>query len=92
MNGAERFFDRFVNWLGRMFIALDQLFSVWARGWLYVWLGKGGLPSADETLSSFVGRMAIAGHRTALIAEKAIDSLMGRPGHCRRAIVRDFKD
>ena len=90
--GVTAIFDRFSNWIGRLFIALDQLFAVWVRGWAYVWFGSGELPSADETLSAFIGRMAIAGHKWALRAEKIIDFLMTQPGHCRRAVARDDDD
>jgi hypothetical protein len=85
-------FDRFANWLTQMFKAVDQLFAVWIRGFFFVWLNMGELPSADETLSAFVGRMAILNHRWALRAEKIIDFLMTQPGHCRRAIERDDDD
>ena len=85
-------FDRFSNWLGRMFVCLDQLFAVWVRGFFYVWMNRGGLPSADETISAFVGRMAILNHPWALRAEKVIDFLMTQKGHCRRAIGHDDND
>jgi hypothetical protein len=91
VNGPERIFDRFSNWFGSFFDAIDQLLAVWIRGWSYVWFGIGELPSADETISAWVGRNAIAGNRIALIAEKFIDFLMGA-GHCRGAIARDDND
>lgn len=84
-------FDRFATWLQVMFTCLDQLLSCWVRGFVFVWLG-GEKPSADETLSAWVGRCAIAGSRIGLIAEKVIDFLMTQPGHCRRAIARDDED
>jgi hypothetical protein len=89
--GIAAIFDRFSNWLGAMLTCLDQLAAVWLRGFGYVWFG-GELPSADETISAWVGRNAIAGNRAALIAEKVIDFLMTQPGHCRRAIARDDED
>lgn len=85
-------FNRFANWFERMLICLDQLFACWLRGWFFVWFNKGELPSADETLSAFVGRYAEAGQRWAIIAEKVIDFLMQNPSHCRRAIQRDDSD
>lgn len=96
MNGPSRgvtaIFDRLSNWLGRMFVCCDQMVAVWLRGWAYVWFGLGELPSADETLSAFIGRSAIAGKPWALKAEKLIDFLMTQPGHCRRAVERDDDD
>lgn len=90
--GASAIFSRFSDWFGRMFVAVDQLFCVWLRGWFFVWFGMGGLPSADETLSAFVGRMAILNHPWALRAERVIDFLMTQKGHCRQAIGRDDDD
>jgi hypothetical protein len=96
MNGPSKgitaIFDRFSNWAGRMFDSADQLLCVWIRGWSFVWFGIGELPSADETISAWVGRNAIAGNRAALVAEKVIDFLMMQPGHCRAAIARDDND
>ena len=90
--GLAAIFDRFSNWIGRLFTGLDQLAAVWIRGFSYVWFGIGELPSADETISAWVGRNAIAGNRIALIAERVIDFLMTQPGHCRRAVSRDGQD
>lgn len=84
-------FNRFSLWLDRFLVGLDQLFAVWFRGWFYVW-GGGELPSADETLSAWVGRSAVAGKPWALRAEKIIDKIMLAPGHCRRAVERDGQD
>lgn len=76
-----------------MLLALDQLIYVWIAGWLYVWLGRGECPSADETISSCVGRHAIAGKRWALVAERWIDRLFlllaRQRGHCRASIEWD---
>jgi hypothetical protein len=85
-------FDRFSNWFERLFTCLDQLLAVWLRGWFYVWLGWGELPSADETLSAFVGRHAIMGQPWALRAENIIDAMMLAKGHCREAVQRDKND
>jgi hypothetical protein len=78
-------------WTLRMLIAIDQLIGCWLKGWCYVWIG-GELPSADETLSAWVGRKAVEGKRWALIAEKIIDKIMLHPGHCRLAIENDDRD
>lgn len=95
MNGPEKgvgaIFSRLSLWFGRMFMTLDQALCVWIRGWGYVYFG-GELPSADETISAWVGRNAIAGKRWALRAEKFIDALMTQEGHCRRAVERDDDD
>lgn len=77
-------------WLLTMLICLDQLAQCWLRGWVYVWIG-GDRPSADMTISDFVGRNAEAGKRWAIDAERAIDAFFGC-GHCRRAILSDRKD
>lgn len=59
----------------RILVAFDQF-----------WNAVGG-GSEDETISSRVGRNAVAGKRWALILEKMIDAIpwFGK-GHCRRAI------
>jgi hypothetical protein len=90
--GFAAIFGRLSDWLGRMFVCADQMFCVWLRGWFFVWFGMGKLPSADETLSAFVGRMAMLNHPWALRAERAIDFLMTEKGHCRAAIRRDDND
>lgn len=60
-------------------VALDQLGNVLLGG-----------NNPDETISSAVGRKAMAGRRWALIAERAIDwlfyNLTGERGHCRAKI------
>jgi hypothetical protein len=75
---------RLKAWGRQMLIGIDQLLGCWLRGWFFVW-GRGECPSADETISSWVGRKAIAGKHWALVAEKLIDRIMGA-GHCRRSI------
>lgn len=75
---------RLFQWFEVMFVAVDQLFATWVRGWVFVWL-NGDKPNPDETLSSWVGRNAVEGHRAALIAEATIDFFLGQ-GHCRLAI------
>ena len=73
-----------------MFICCDQLLGCWLRGWYYVWLG-GEAPSADETISAWVGKRSVEGKRWAKIAEKVIDWIFS-PGHCYRAIATDDLD
>lgn len=82
---------RLRRWLRELLISLDQLLHVLLGGPKY-WIVGGPCPSADETISSIVGRMAIKGKRWALLAEQVIDALFralgeGR-GHCRRMIER----
>ncbi|NIJ07254.1 hypothetical protein FHS31_000850 [Sphingomonas vulcanisoli] len=74
-------------------VALDQLAYVSLAIPKYVCRG-GEEPSAQETISSKIGRMAIKGHCWALIAEPIVNRFMelwgaspAAPGHCRRAIV-----
>ena len=82
---------RLLLWLREMLISADQLLHVLLGGPKYIIVG-GPCPSADETISSKVGRQAIRGKRWALITERAIDALfrlLGEgPGHCRRMIER----
>lgn len=84
---------RFSNWILQLLVALDQLAHVWLAGWTYVWLGRGECPSADETISSRVGRAAIGGRRWALVAERLIDPifhlLRRQRGHCRTSVEWD---
>lgn len=84
-------FDRFANWFDTFLVACDQFLAVWIRGWIYVWF-NGEKPSADETISAWIGRSAIAGKPWALRAEKIIDGIMLAPGHCREAVLRDGRD
>lgn len=80
---------RLCRWLREVLISLDQLLHVILGGPKYLIRG-GPVPSADETISSKVGRRAIAGARWALTAERVIDWLFVQlgegPGHCRRMI------
>lgn len=75
-------------------IAVDQLAYVTVGGWIYLATG-GPVPNADETISSRVGRAAVAGKRWGLALEWIIDRifvvLAGVPlGHCRRSIEVQF--
>jgi len=62
-----------------LLIAFDQLGNVLLGG-----------DNPDETISSAVGRKAVAGRRWALVAERGIDwlfrHLTGEIGHCRNRI------
>jgi hypothetical protein len=62
----------------RVLVAIDQLGNALLGG------------SEDETISSRVGRNAIAGKKWALITEKVINALFWfQPNHCRRHIEWD---
>jgi hypothetical protein len=86
---SERF------WLGlrQMLVAIDQLAYILIAVPIYVIAG-GPTPSADETISSRVGRAAIKGHRWGLVLEALIDRLFvllgSAPAHCRRNVESAF--
>lgn len=71
-------------------IWLDQTAAVSIWNGLFLFGIVAARPNPDETISSIVGRNAIAGRRWALIAEAMIDAifarLTGETGHCRRHI------
>jgi hypothetical protein len=78
-------------WLIELLVALDQLAHVLFGGPKFLLFG-GPCPSADETISSKVGRQAMKGKRWAIIAERGIDALfsvLGQSGHCRANIEWD---
>lgn len=70
--------------------SLSQLLHLVLGGLLHVAIDDMAMPDRDETLSSRVGRAAVAGKRWALIAERVIDTVFlilgDGPGHCRRNI------
>ena len=86
---AERF------WLGlrQLLVAVDQLVYILIAVPIYVVAG-GPTPSADETISSRVGRAAIKGHRWGLVLEAIIDRLFivlgADPDHCRSNVESAF--
>lgn len=68
-------------YLLRILVSIDQLGNTVCDG------------NPDETISSRVGRNAIAGKKWALIAEKVINalfSLLGQKNHCRSHIEPQF--
>lgn len=71
-------------------IAIDQLAQTLIFGIAYL-LGFGPKPLPQETISSVVGRNAVAQKKWALIAERPINllfELLGDgPDHCRRSII-----
>ncbi len=82
-------------WLGlrQLLVAVDQLVYILIAVPIYVVAG-GPTPSADETISSRVGRAAIKGHRWGLVLEVVIDRLFvllgSEPDHCRRNVESAF--
>jgi len=85
---------RLARWLIELLIAIDQLAHVLFGGPKYLIMG-GPCPSADETISSKVGRQALRGRPWARIVEVPIDMLfrlLGERGHCRRRIEFDELD
>ena len=84
--------DRLRLWLHAFLVALDQWVYVVLAAPKYI-LAGGQPPNPRETISSKVGRAALAGKRWARIAEKLIDRLFvllgERSGHCARSII-DF--
>lgn len=65
-------------YLIRLLVAIDQLGNTVCDG------------NPDETISSRVGRNALAGKKWALIAEKVINALFWfQPNHCRSHIEWD---
>jgi len=83
------FVKRLIEWLHQILVSLNQLAQVIISGPKYVIYG--GRMTADETISSKVGRMSFAGKRWAIVAEWLLDRLFWlyegeRLGHCFRAI------
>jgi hypothetical protein len=70
-------------------ISIDQLLGTLIVGILYL-LALAPAPNPDETISSIVGRNALANKGWALVAERLIDKLFwllgDGPNHCRRSI------
>jgi len=82
-------------WLGlrQLLVAVDQLVYILIAVPIYVVAG-GPIPSADETISSRVGRASIKGHRWGRVLEAIIDRLFillgAKPDHCRRNVETAF--
>lgn len=86
--------SRFAEWFRQLLVSLDQLAYVIIAG-PFFWIGRSRkCPSADETISSRVGRAALRGRRWGLLAERFIDRLFvilgEEPGHCRRNVETAF--
>lgn len=72
----------------QLLISIDQTAQTVIVGFLYIFFG-GTCPSADETISSIVGRRAEEGKWWAKILARIIDTVFGWLGakdHCRTSI------
>ena len=89
----DPFRTRLRRWFWERLICLDQTWAIRVQFFTYVLMGRGDHPNADETISSIVGRKAVAGRAWALAAERCINWLAlrvgDRPNHCRRNIEYD---
>ncbi|WP_345890138.1 hypothetical protein [Sphingomonas beigongshangi] len=78
----------------QLLISIDQLLQVVIVGVFYVAGLTDACPSADETISSYVGRGQLRGARWAMILAPIIDRLFillgEEPGHCRRNVETAF--
>jgi hypothetical protein len=76
--------QRLKLWGVCILIALDQLFHCIIGGPKYILFG-GMTPNPDETISSKVGRAALAGKRWALACQWCINLVFGK-NHCLNSI------
>lgn len=87
-------FRRSLEVLRQLMVSIDQLAQVVIVGLLFVIGLTSACPSADETISSYVGRGQLRGAWWARILAPAIDGLfvlLGEaPGHCRRNVETAF--
>lgn len=87
-------FRRILHWLRQLLVSIDQLAQVLIVGLFYVLGLTTACPSADETISSYVGRGQMRGALWARAIAPVIDAifvLLGdRPGHCRRNVETAF--
>lgn len=78
----------------QLLVSIDQLAQVAIVGVAYLLRLTDTCPSADETISSYVGRGQLRGARWAAVVAPAIDSLfvlLGEaPGHCVRNVESAF--
>lgn len=85
---------RLARWLRQILVSVDQLAQVLLVGMFYVAGLTAACPSADETISSYVGRGQLRGAWWARVLAPLIDGLLvllgERPGHCRRNVETAF--
>ncbi|MBI0475015.1 hypothetical protein D9601_06525 [Sphingomonas sp. MA1305] len=78
----------------QLLVSIDQLAQVLVVGMFFVAGLTEACPSADETISSYVGRGEMRGARWAQILASIIDRLFvllgEQPGHCRRNVETAF--
>lgn len=76
--------------LRQILVSIDQFGQVLIVGTGYIIGLTSVCPSADETISSYVGRGQLRGARWARAAASVIDTLFvllgEQPGHCRRNV------
>ena len=93
MATREPALTRLSNWVIQFLISIDQFAYELLAGPFYLLFG-GPCPSADETISSRVGRAAMAGDWWGKPCQWLIDHLFmllgSEPGHCGRAIETAF--
>lgn len=79
----------------QLLVSVDQFAQVVIVGAGYIFGFTSICPSADETISSYVGRGQIRGARWARAAAAVIDGLfilLGEdPGHCRRNVETAYR-
>lgn len=82
--------DRVGAVVRQLLVSIDQFAQVVFVGVAYIVGVAGTCPSADETISSYVGRGEQRGARWAQIAAAVIDELFvllgEEPGHCARNV------
>ena len=85
---------RLREWMQQILVSIDQAAQVWIVGIAYVAHLTDVCPSADETISSYVGRGAMDGKPWALVTARVIDRLFvmlgEEPGHCARNVETAF--
>jgi len=85
---------RVAAWARQMLVSVDQFAQVVLIGPFYVVGLAPDCPSADETISSYVGRGEMRGAWWARLIAPAIDRLFillgEEPGHCRRNVETAF--
>ncbi|TCP30684.1 hypothetical protein [Sphingomonas sp. BK235] len=78
----------------QVLVSIDQLAQVLIVGAVFILGLTSTCPSADETISSYVGRGELRGVWWARILAPAIDTLFlllgEEPGHCRRNVETAF--
>lgn len=86
--------SRLAAWLRQILVSIDQFAQVVIVGLFFVIGLAATCPSADETISSYVGRAVIRGALWARPVAFLIDGLFfllgAGPDHCRRNVETAF--